>query len=389
MSPDEKRHKRFFYTFRPLVDLFCRLRFNSRAEKRTDIDGPFLVISNHVTFYDMFFVVQHFKPHMYFVASEHSMRAGVLSKLLRYFLDPIVRPKATIGASTVIKMKKRLKAGHNVCLFAEGEQNACGVNRKILKATAPVVKMMGVKLVTFRIHGAFFSSPRWSRTDRKGKIWCEIVNIYSPDELRAMSDDELDERINADIFVDAYADNAERHIAYKGKSLAEGIELELVKCPKCGRLNSVKSKGNKFFCECGLNGQYDEYGMLSGEGFDFKTITEWDIWEKHEIENMNIPDGDAPICRDPDQLLLEIRKDHTDEIVDSGELTLSSNALSVGNTKIELGDISRYDLIGRGRLLLTTKKGKYYQIGNKKHAFSGFLYILLMNRLLQVKEADC
>jgi len=387
MNASERRHKIFYSILKPLNNMFCRLKFNSRVEKYADIEEPFLVISNHVTFYDMFFVAQNFRRHLYFVASEHSMRAGFASKLLKYFFDPIIRTKATVGASTVIKIKKRLNAGHNVCLFAEGEQNACGVNRKILKSTAPVVKMLGVRLVTFRIHGGFFSSPRWSRTDRKGRIWCEVVNIYSPEELKAMTDDELDERINADIFVDAYAENADRQIAYKGKALAEGIELELVKCPKCGKLNSIKSSGNEFFCGCGLRGVYDEYGILTGEGFDFRTITEWDVWEKREIENMSVPEAGALICRDPDQQLLEIKPGHRNEVVDSGYLELTTDYLTVGNTKIGLPELSRYDLIGRGRLLLTTKDGKYYQISSKTRAFSGFLYILLLNRLLSNKKA--
>ena len=386
MSSAEKLHKIFYSLIKRPVDIFCRIKFNSRAERPADFEGPFLVISNHVTLYDMFFVAQNFRPHMYFVASEHSMRAGLGSRLLKFFFDPIIRPKATVGAATVIKMKKRLKAGHNVCLFAEGERNACGASRKIPRATASVVKMLGVKLVTFRIHGGFLSSPRWSRTARRGRIWCDVANIYSPEALKAMSDDELDARINADIFVDAYAENAERRIAYRGKALAEGIELELVKCPKCGSLNSIKSRGDEFFCDCGLRGTYDEYGEISGEGFDFRTVTEWDEWEKREIENMPIPEPKTPICRDPGQQLIEIGGGHTETLIDSGELLLTPESISVGNTFIALLDLSRYDLIGRGQLLITTKDGKYYQIGGKDRAFSGFLYILLLDRLLSDRD---
>lgn len=380
MNSAYKRHRIVYSVLRPLVSLFCKIMFNYKTEKPVDIEGPFLLIPNHVSTYDMLFAAIHFKPHMYFVASEHSMRGGFGSKLLAYFLDPIIRPKATVGASTVIKMRKRLKAGHNVCLFAEGEQSSNGVNREILKATAPVVKMMGVQLVTFRIHGGYFTAPRWGKGIRKGQMSGEIVNIYSPAQLKAMTDDELDAAINRDIFEDAYAENAEKKIAYKGKKLAEGIEYQLLVCPKCGKLNCLRSNGNAFFCSCGLKGRYDEYGLLSGEGFEFSTITQWDIWQKNLISELSVTDENAELCRDADQYLKEIKADHTMEIVSSGDIVLTAKELRVGDTAFALSELSKFDIIRHGYLLLSTKDGRYFEIGNKKHKYAGQLYLLLMNR---------
>lgn len=380
-----KRHKIVYSVLRPLVALYCKIMFNYKVEKPVDLNGPFLLIPNHVSTYDMLFAAIHFKPHMYFVASEHSMRGGFASKLLEYFLDPITRPKATVGASTVIKMKKRLKKGHNVCLFAEGEQSRNGVNRKILKATAPVVKMMGVKLVTFRIHGGYLTAPRWGKGIRKGKMSGEIVNIYTPEELKAMTDDELDEAINRDIYEDAYAENEVKRIAYKGKNLAEGIEYALVMCPKCGRMNGIRSRGNEFFCDCGLRGKYDEYGLLSGEGFDFTTVTQWDEWQKSAIAELHEISDDCVVCSDPGQYLKEIKPDHTMVIAATGELALTPCELRIGSTVIPLNEISRYDIIRHGYLLLSTKDGRYFEIGNKKQKYAGYLYLLLIDRFLGEK----
>ena len=380
-----KRHKIVYTILRPLVVLYCKIVFNYKVEKPVDMEGPFILIPNHVSVYDMLFAAIHFKPHMYFVASEHSMRGGFASKLLSYFIEPIVRPKATVGASTVMKMRKHLKAGHNVCLFAEGEQSSNGTNRKILKATAPVVKMMGAKLVTFKIHGGYFTAPRWGKGVRRGEMSGEIVNVYSPAELKAMTDDELDAVINGDIFEDAYAENAEKKIAYKGKNLAEGIEYQLVVCPKCGKLNSIKSGGNEFFCDCGLKGKYDEYGMISGDGFDFTTITQWDEWQKQVLSEMDFDDNTV-ICSEADQVIKEIRSDHTMEIVSTGDIALTTKELRVGDWSIELSELSKYDIIAHGYLLLSTKDGRYFEIKNKEHKYAGQLYLLLIDKFVRKYE---
>jgi hypothetical protein len=54
---------------------------------------------------------------MYFVASEHIFRWGLLSKLIVFLQAPIARLKATADTSAVRQVLRRLQEGHSVCIF--------------------------------------------------------------------------------------------------------------------------------------------------------------------------------------------------------------------------------------------------------------------------------
>lgn len=371
-----------FGLLRKIVVPFIKSKFNFDTDVRFQApDGPYLAICNHVTNLDMVWVADTLKDHTYFVSSEHVVRSGIGGFLLDKVFHPIVREKATVGLSTVVEMKKHLQAGHNVCIFPEGLRSANGVSFRMVDSTAAVIKKLGVHLVVIKLHGGFLTTPRWSHDIRKGKMSSEIVRILTPEEIKNMSVKELDELLNNDIYEDAYEYNASRKIKYLSKKAAEGIEYELVMCPKCQKLGTISSKGSEFTCPCGMKGTYDEYGLLHGD-FEFNTITEWDRWEKEAIKNLPDIEGEEVLASFPGQKLNEISKGHKDVTIDTGDVIITNKAISVGNTKIPFDNIRGYDLFLHGYLLIMTKDKKYYEIANKEARFPGYLYTLLMDRYM-------
>ena len=386
MNPGYRRHKFISAIIKPFVTLFLKLRFGFRRGKMRKEKGPFIVVCNHVTNFDMMFIACTFKEYIYFVASEHTFRAGFASKLLRWVFDPIGRTKASVAGSTVMEMKKRLKAGHNICIFAEGLRTASGLTQPVMPATARVLQMFGAPIITYKLHGGYFAHPRWGYTIRRGYMDGELVQTYTPEMLKSMSTNELNDAINRDLYEDAYEWNKEHHIAYKGKRLAEGIEFELVACPKCKKLNSIKSKKDRFWCDCGLNGRYDLYGGIEGEGFDFTTVRDWDEWERGFIAELPDYDGDFVLASDPDQTLCEVGTDHTTVPVANGALSITPKELRIGEFTVALEDISLYDIILQGYLLFSTKDGRHFEIHDSRHKFAGFLYQLLIKRYKPTEE---
>ena len=386
MNPGYRRHKLIYTIIKPIVTLFLKLRFGFKRGRMREEKGPFVVVCNHVTNFDMLFLACTFKEYIYFVASEHTFRAGFASKLLRWVFDPIGRTKASVAGSTVMEMKKRLKAGHSIGIFGEGLRTASGVTQPIMPATARVMQMFGVPIITYKLHGGYLAHPRWGYTIRRGHMEGELVNIYTPEMLKKMTADELNDAINRDLYEDAYEWNKDRHIAYKGRRLAEGIEFELVACPKCGKLNSIKSKKDRFWCNCGLAGRYDEYGMLSGEGFDFTKVKEWDEWERGYIEKLPEYEDDHVLASDPDQTLCEFDADHNTIPVATGTLQITPTEIRVGDFAVKLSDISMYDIILQGYLLFSTADGRHFEIHDSKHKFAGFLYQLLIKRYKPMEE---
>jgi hypothetical protein len=74
-----------------------------------------------------------------------------------------------------------------------------------------------------------------------------VVNVYSPEQLKTMSPEEVNQRIREDIMEDAFDRQLTMPYRYKGKDLAKGLEHALYFCPKCGKTGTLHSSKKHFF----------------------------------------------------------------------------------------------------------------------------------------------
>jgi 1-acyl-sn-glycerol-3-phosphate acyltransferase len=108
-------HRLTIFLLRGPVYLFLRLRVNYRRHRPGRIAGPFVVVSNHNTDLDPLLVISAFRQHMYAVGSEHIFRRGFVTALLKFFFDPVARPKGSRATVTAIEMLRRLREGRSLC----------------------------------------------------------------------------------------------------------------------------------------------------------------------------------------------------------------------------------------------------------------------------------
>ena len=126
-----KHHKRFWKFIRVVAKPFIKILFKFEYEIAPAIKGPYLVVSNHTTDLDPAFLGISFPPQMYFVASEHVYRSGILGVFLKWAFEPIAKIKGSSDAATVLKMLRYLRNGKNVCLFPEGNRSFNGKTGEI------------------------------------------------------------------------------------------------------------------------------------------------------------------------------------------------------------------------------------------------------------------
>ncbi|MCL2487692.1 MAG: 1-acyl-sn-glycerol-3-phosphate acyltransferase, partial [Oscillospiraceae bacterium] len=257
-----RRNRIFFWFLSRFAGPLLKLLKGYRCGKRTKLTPPTLVISNHNTDLDPAYVGMGFSGHLYFVMSEHAARNGFASKVIMFIFAPILINKTHSDSSAAKEILRRLKKGYNVCLFAEGNRSLNGVTGLITVATAKLARLSGANLVTYRLEGGYFSSPRWSKAPRKGKMTGRVAGEYSAEQLKAMTDEEICEHIVRDTCVDAYESQRENPVRFRGKDLAEYLEIALYICPGCGKIGTLRSRGDSFFCDCGVNGTYTETGFL-------------------------------------------------------------------------------------------------------------------------------
>ena len=356
------RHRLFIGFLRIAAGPVVRRAMGYKAAKIKGPDRPAIIISNHNSDLDPALVTMGFSKHIYFLASEHALRNGLPSKILKFVFAPIPINKTQTDISAVKEMLRRIKEGANVCLFAEGDRSFSGKTSPLALSTAKLVRASGADLYTFRIRGGYFTSPRWSKKIRKGKMSGGVVNKYPASDIKGMSDAELLSAIERDIYVDAYADQAREPVSYRCKNLAESIETTLYLCPACRKPGTIKSAGDGFSCGCGLRAVYKDTGALEGELLPFATITEWDEWQARELPEVIKEAGDGPICSDEDQMLFEVDVAKAKTPIGEGKLQIDRKALRCAGFEYPIDRIARLAVVGQMTLLFASRDGRTYEV---------------------------
>ncbi len=355
-----KKHKFVIAVIRPIGFLFAKLKFGFKFKKakKEELPENYIVLSNHVTDYDPILVGLSFPNQMYFVASEHITRWGWIYKVIRFLVEPIIRYKATVAASTVMDILRKVRKGNNVCIFAEGVRPWDGVTAPVVPATAQLVKSARCGLVTYRIEGGYFVSPNWasSGNTRRGRLYGAPVGIYTKEDLAKMSVEEIDEIIKRDLHEDAYARQKVEMRRYRSKKRAEGMESLIFLCPKCRAHGTLTSAKDKVTCSaCGSSFTYDEYGML--DGIDFKTVYELNQWQRAELAK----DVENNVCYTAPEASLFTIEGHELKTVCEGDAHITNEAITIGDVTIPLSTISDMGIHGRRTLIFSTTDN-YYEL---------------------------
>ena len=368
------RHMRIYRFLWHIVGPFIRRIFRIEAAPAPGLPAPYLVLANHNLDLDPALVGLSFPQHMYFVASEHVFRKGWISKLLRAMFAPISRMKGATDAQAALDIIRALRRGSNVCLFAEGNRSFSGVTGPISPATGKLAKAAGVSLITYRLTGGYLTKPRWARTRRRGRMTGTCVRVYTTEELKTMTPEEVNAHIAEDLFEDAFLRQSEIPVPFYGQGLAEGLETALFLCPQCGGVGTLRGKGDRFICRCGLSVRYTVYGFFEGADVPFSCVRDWDVWQAAELE---VRAGNHTVCfSDPDTRLFAINKRHRMRSVDKGTLTMDGQALTLGSTRLPLDDISDMAVIKTAGIMLTAA-GRHYEIRSRDKHYCGRKYFLL------------
>ncbi len=369
-------HKVVYSILRPLVAAFLWFKFGYRYKTAKNLPDNYIVLANHATNFDPVFVAVAF-PHMYLVGSEHISRWGFASKLLKFFLAPILRPKGSVASATVKEILQTLRSGRNVCLFAEGSCSWDGTPNPILPSTGKMVQKARCGLVTYRLSGGFFAYPRWSTSGkRKGPVFGEPVNVYTAEQLAAMTAQEVNEAIIRDLGEDAYVRQLADPKPYRSEHTAEGLEYLLFRCPDCGKLDTLHTHGDTVECTaCGLEFRYDEYGTL--HNIPFATLKDYQDWQETQTaQDVVLGTAYSSPCG---KLISVANSTATD--VDEGPVSMNAEAITCGNTVIPMSEISNLDIHGKNVIVFTAGK-TYYEL---KPEGNGYKYVLLYQALTQTK----
>ncbi len=374
-----RRHQVFFKIVLPFVHVFNKWKFNYEYDSLKDIEGPYLILPNHNLELDPLVIGDAVGKHIYFVASEHLLRKGIASKLLMYFLKPIIHMKGRQGAKTVKQMLRTLQEGHKVCIFPEGNRSFNGLTMEMQASIAKVAKKAKVKLITYRVEGGYLTQPRWATNIRRGKLRGRLINIYEPEQLAQMSDEQISEAIIADLHEDAYETQKRECVKFKGNNLALGLESTIFTCPKCGEIGKLHSENDRLYCDCGFEANYDVYGYLTDKENKRYTVTELDLQQqealKEKIKNW-LPD--KPLFEDQ-VTIYRIGAGHELIGTEEGSFKAYLDHLECGGECLDYAGMDGMAIYSRSAMIIHHEKVDGHLEVKSDISFSALKYLYLYN----------
>ena len=242
---------------------------------------------------------------------------------------------------------------------------------------AKVAKKAGVKLITYRIEGGYFTQPRWSTNLRKGKIKGRLVHVYTPEQMKEMSDDQIADAIVADLHEDAYETQKRERIAFKGKNLALGLESTIFVCPKCKEIGKLHSKDNRFFCECGFESIYDVYGDLTDKEGNQYTVTQLDAMQQ-EVLKLRLKECGEKLPLFEDSVSVHrIGKDHEFLGTEDGRLKAYTDHLECAGESIAFTEVEGIAIYSRNALIIHHKQKEDHLEIKSDIGFNALKYLYL------------
>ena len=150
-----------------------------------------LIVMNHQTAFDQFFVGMAFPRVIYYLATEDIFSLGFVSSLLRYLVAPIPIKKQTTDLAAIKTCLRVAREGGSIAIAPEGNRTYSGRTEYMSPAIAPLVRRMKLPIALYRIEGGYGKEPRWSDVVRKGKMRSYVARVIEPEEYASLSDDEL------------------------------------------------------------------------------------------------------------------------------------------------------------------------------------------------------
>ena len=226
-------------------------------------------------------------------------------KLLRD-VGGICKRKFTNDLTLIRQLAQVVKNGDVAILYPEARYSLCGTTAILPSSLGRLCKMLNVPVVTFICHGHHVNSPFWNLHDRGVKpTEAEFSLLATPEELKELSVDEINEKIVAAFQYDDFAWQRERGIKTPYKGRAEGLHKVLYQCAACGAEYRMTSEGTKLKCSaCGKSWTMSELGELSGDDgvTEFSHIPDWYEWERanvrREVEAGKYSTGEMPVTVD-------------------------------------------------------------------------------------------
>lgn len=385
-----ERHRIVRNILNAVLRPYARIKYGIRVEKFCAQENrPYLILFNHQTPFDQFFVGMSFRGAVYYLATEDIFSKGWVSSLIKYLVAPIPIKKQTTDVKAILNCIRVAKEGGTIAIAPEGNRTYSGRTEYMSPSIVPLARKLNMPIALYRIEGGYGVEPRWSDVTRRGKMRSYVARVIEPEEYKGMTDDELFEAIREGLYVDEAKVDGE----YRHKKSAEYLERAIYVCPFCG-LSTFESHGDVVECQkCHRKVHYLPTKELQGEGFDFpfRFVAEWYDDQAEFINGVDVTEYcEAPMYCDFVELRNVIPYQKKEVLSACAEVALYGNRVEIKRENetllLPFDEVSAAAVLGRNKLNLYHDDRIYQLKGNKR--FNALKYVHIYHRYKNIKKGE-
>lgn len=293
---NKKRYKTAKYPIRQpkiivwLIWILCRICLIGKKYKveKINMEGlkpPYMVLSNHMYFIDFKLAAMATFPHR--VNNVVSIDGFYRRPWLLELIGAICTRKFTLDLHLIKSIRKVLKRGDILFMYPEARYSPCGTLSYLPESLGKLIKMNKVPVVVAVHRGNYLHSPFWNyRQKRKSQFHTTFTQILTPEDIKKMSVEEINEAVKKAMDYNEYTYQKENGILIKEPFRAEGLHKVLYHCPHCNTESKMDSEGCEIFCtECGKRWTLGEDGTLTANdgNTEFSHVPDWFEWERAQV----------------------------------------------------------------------------------------------------------
>ena len=386
----KKRHTVVRHSLGIFFRAYSRIKYGARIKGfKQEGKRQYLVLFNHQTAFDQFFVALSFRQHLYFMASEDIFSKGFISSALRFLQGPIPIKKQTTDVRAIMNCMRVAKEGGSIALAPEGNRTYSGKTEYMSPSIAPLARKLGLPIVLYHITGGYGVQPRWADNVRRGRMDCFVSRVIEPEEYLSLTDDELYALIKDGLYInEANADNV-----YRSNKSAEHLERVFYYCPECG-LSAFESHIDTLKCKkCGLEVKYLPTKELSCKdgSFAYRFVNDW-----YEAQNDFINRTDtaslteSAVWTDSASFFEVIPYKKKRTITEDGRVELYGDRITVyyadTHETFHFDECSAVTVLGRNKVNVYYAD-KIYQLKGGKE-LNALKFVHFFNRYKNIKKGD-
>lgn len=384
------RHKVVTELLRGILGTYSRWKYGIKVEKfKEQGNRQYLVVMNHQTAFDQFFLGMAFKGPIYYIASEDLFSNGFVSTLIRFLVAPIPIKKQTTDINAVMTAIRVAREGGTIALAPEGNRTFSGKTEYMNPAIGGLARKLKLPLAIFRIEGGYGVQPRWSDVVRKGKMRGYVSKVIEPEELAKMTNDQVCELIKQELDVnEAVADACFYH-----KKSAEYLDRAMYVCPDCG-LSTFHSHNDIIECtKCGKQIRYLPTKELKGVNceFPFPFVAPWYDYQCDYINSLDLTQFEAePAYRDTVRLSEVIVYKRKILLSKAIQASLYGNRIVLDHGDVhmnfEFSKLQAVTVLGKNKINIYTGT-QVFQLKGDKH-FNALRYVNFFYRWTNMNTED-